>query len=555
MGDVEGMNLATVWEAVSVTVPDAPALIHGGQVRTWREFEDRAARLAAHLHSSGLRTGAKVALYMRNQPEYLEATFAAFKVRAATVNVNYRYLGPELTYLLDNSDSEAIVFHVEFADRLDEIRGELPELRTFVCVGSDDLRPCPEWARALDDVLVTTEAISPIERSGDDLWLLYTGGTTGMPKGVMWPHRSMLGSSGATFGAIKASVPSTVDEVVAAVRTFHDRGKAIRLLPAAPLMHGTSALTSMAVLSSGGSVVTLTSSAFDADELCAAVQEHGVSQLTIVGDAFARPMLDALSAADAAGTPYDLSSLRVILSSGVMWSQQSKDALHEWCDASLADALGSSEGIGFANSVARPGGSTSTARFSLGEHARVIDDDGQDVIPGSGRRGMLAVGGPIPVGYYNDPEKTAATFRMIDGRVWSVPGDLATVEADGSIRLLGRGSACINTAGEKVYPEEVEETLKLHPSVLDANVVGVADDKWGQSVVAVVSLRGVGSGVPAPDEAALIAHVKTHIAGYKCPKRVFVVDEVRRGPNGKPDYRWASQVVDSELSPVVGRGD
>ena len=191
----------------------------------------------------------------------------------------------------------------------------------------------------------------------------------------------------------------------------------------------------------------------------------------------------------------------------------------------------------------------------MGEHARVIDDDGQDVIPGSGRRGMLAVGGPIPVGYYNDPEKTAATFRMIDGRVWSVPGDLATVEADGSIRLLGRGSACINTAGEKVYPEEVEETLKLHPSVLDANVVGVADDKWGQSVVAVVSLRGVGSGVPAPDEAALIAHVKTHIAGYKCPKRVFVVDEVRRGPNGKPDYRWASQVVDSELSPVVGRGD
>lgn len=559
MDDVDGMNLATVWEAVAAAVPDAPALIHGSQVRTWQEFEDRSARLAAFLHDCGVGHDAKVALYLRNQPEYLEASFAAFKVRAATVNVNYRYLGSELAYLLDNSDSEAIVFHVEFADRLNEVRSGLTTLRAFVCVGCDERHPCPEWAVALDDVIASHEPMAPLERSGDDLWLLYTGGTTGMPKGVMWPHRSLLGSSGATFAAIKAPVPANVDEVIATARAFHDRGKAIRILPAAPLMHGTSALTSMAVLSAGGSVVTLPSPSFDADELCAAVQDHAVSQLTIVGDAFARPMLDALSAAAAAGAPYDLTSLRVILSSGVMWSQQSKDELHRWCNASLADALGSSEGIGFASSVARPGQPASTARFALGEHAKVIDDDGHDVVPGSGQRGLLAVGGPIPIGYYNDPDKTAATFRTIGGRVWSVPGDFATVEVDGTIRLLGRGSACINTAGEKVYPEEVEETLKLHPAVIDANVVGVADDRWGQAVVAVVSLdpsAQAGTGESARiDQAALIAHTKSHLAGYKCPKHVVVVDEVLRGPNGKADYRWAAQVVDSALSPVVGRTD
>ena len=535
-----GMNLATVWEAVARTVPDAPALVQGDLVRTWRDFEDRAARLASFLAARGIGQGSNVALYMYNRPEYLEATFAAFKVRAATANVNYRYLEPELEYLLDNADAAAVVFHAEFATRLGAIRDALPKVRAFVCVGADGQHPTPEWAVDLEDVIAAHEPAAPIERSGDDLWLLYTGGTTGLPKGVMWPHRSMLGASSATFAAIKAPVPSDVEQVVDAVRAFHERDKAIRLLPAAPLMHGTAALTSMSVLAAGGTVITLTSTSFDADELCATAEAHRVSQLTIVGDAFARPIVDALEAAAAAGRPYDLSSVRVILSSGVMWSQPTKEALHRWCGAALADALGSSEGIGFANSVARPGVAATTARFSLGEHARVIDDDGVDVVPGSGQRGLLAVGGPIPVGYYKDPEKTAATFRTIDGRVWSVPGDFATVEADGTVQLLGRGSACINTAGEKVYPEEVEEVLKLHPSLSDANVLGVPDEKWGQSVVAVVAPV---DGATAPDEADVIAHAKAHLAGYKCPKRVVVVDRVQRGPNGKPDYRWAAAVV------------
>ncbi|CAB5069201.1 unannotated protein [freshwater metagenome] len=305
-------------------------------------------------------------------------------------------------------------------------------------------------------------------------------------------------------------------------------------------MHGTSAIASIAVLSVGGCVVTLDSHSFNGDELCEAVQNNAVTQLTIVGDAFAKPILAALEKAQAAGTPYDISSLKVILSSGVMWSQQTKDQILEWCGATLADTLGSSEGVGFANSVAKRNQPAQTARFTLGEHARVIDDDGQDVVPGSGQRGLLAVGGPIPIGYFRDPVKTAATFRKLNGQIWSVPGDFATVESDGTIQLLGRGSACINTAGEKVYPEEVEEALKLHPAVLDANVLGLPDEKWGQSVNAVVSLREVAAGSALPTPQELIEFTKSRLAGYKCPKRVLVVDQVHRGPNGKPDYKWAS---------------
>ncbi|MGB6058753.1 MAG: acyl-CoA synthetase [Microthrixaceae bacterium] len=543
----QGMNLATVWETVAATVPDAPALIHGDVIhgdliRTWAEFESRSARLAGALAADGITAGSKVAVYMYNRPEYIEATFAAFKLRAATVNVNYRYLAAELRYLFDNSDSEAVVFHAEFADRLDSVRGALPKLRTFVCVGSDNAHPCPDWALDYEAAVRDSEPAPVINRSGDDLWLLYTGGTTGSPKGVMWPHRSLLGTGAATFGVIGAAVPETPDEVAAAVTTFHERNKAIRLLPAAPLMHGTSAITSVAVLSAGGAIVTLSGRSFDGHELCQAVDRNKVTQLTIVGDAFAKPILAALDEARAAGKPYDISSLKIILSSGVMWSKEAKESLLEWCSATLADSLGSSEGVGFATSVSRRDAPAKTARFALGPNAKVFTEEGHEVTPGSGERGLLAVGGPIPVGYYNDPVKSAETFREFAGRIWSVPGDYATVEPDGTIHLLGRGSACINTAGEKVYPEEVEEALKSHPAVHDANVVGVPDEKWGSAVQAVVSLEpSFTAGPDLVDE--LTAHCRSRIAAYKCPKRIVIVDRVERGPNGKPDYRWAGRVL------------
>ena len=549
-----GLNLATAWEAIADALAAAEAVNHGDVVRTWADFERVASLVAGHLDDAGLRPGAKVALYLYNTNEYLEATFGAFKARCVPVNVNYRYLEGELHHLLDNSDAEAVVVSAELVERLGAVRADLPLIRTVLVVGASDGHPVPDWRRddgtplavGFDDAVAAATPMPRIERSGDDLWFLYTGGTTGMPKGVMWPHRSLIGTAAATFRIIGAPVPTTAADVVAAARAFHDSGAAIRLLAAAPLMHGTSGLSANGVLLAGGSVTTLTGRSLDGAELCATVQDRRITQLTIVGDAFAKPMLAALEEADAAGRPYDLSSLRMIVSSGVIWSQPVKDELLRWTDAIMADLLGSSEGTGFGASVTRRGRSTATASFRLGEHARVFTEEGREVVAGSGEIGVLAVGGPIPIGYYKDPDKTAATFRTFGGRVWSVPGDFATVESDGTIRLLGRGSACINTAGEKVYPEEVEEVLKLHPAVTDANVVGLADERWGQSVNAVVELVA-GQADSAELRQAIIAHTKEHLAGYKCPKALVVVDAIRRGPNGKADYRWAAGIAASAL--------
>lgn len=544
------MNLANLWEAIADELGDRTVLIHGGLERSWAELEDRSARIAGHLADAGVGPDAKVALYLYNGPEYVESTFAAFKRRAVPVNVNYRYLAHELEYLLENSDAEAVVVSSELLERLEEVRPRLPLVRTVLVVGADPSTTLPDRTHHFEAAASGPHRAAPLEGDMADLWLLYTGGTTGMPKGVMWPQSSLLLAAAPTFRIVGASVPGTPAEAAATARAFAEAGRSVRMLPAAPLMHGTSGIPMHGVLSTGGSLVTLTSRSFDADELCEAVQRHRVGQLCIVGDAFARPIVEALERASRAGRPYDLSSLKVVVSSGVMWSQATKDAMLRHCDAVLADMLGSSEGVGFANSVARRGSSVATARFVLGENATVLTEDGREVVPGSTEEGMLAVGGPIPLGYYKDPDKTAGTFRRVGGRLWSIPGDHATVEADGSITLLGRGSVCINTAGEKVYPEEVEETLKLHPAVVDSNVVGLPDERWGQSVTAVVAVRE-GS---EPTEAELVDHCKAHLAGYKCPKAVVLVPSVLRGPNGKPDYRWASRVALDRAGPQGSAG-
>ena len=530
------MNLGNAWETIARTVPDATAVIADGVTSTWAHFEGRAARLATVFDSAGVGHDSKVAHLLYNGVEYLETTFASFKVRAIPVNVNYRYTEHELLYLLDNSDAEAIVVSSELAPRLAAVLGDLPKLRLILQVGDGELIP---GASRYEDSVTAASPAAPIERSPEDLWFLYTGGTTGMPKGVMWPHRSLWGTNAATFKGIKVAQPADIAQLVEVVVEIHEMGAAPRLLPAAPLMHGTSAISSWGVLSAGGSIVTLGSHSFDARELLDAVEEHHVTNLTIVGDAFARPILDALDEGAAVGRSWDLSSLKMIISSGVMWSEPVKERLLTYVDAMLADMVGSSEAVGFANSVAKRGRPARTARFRLGPDAVVLNDDGHPVEPGSGEVGMLAVGGPIPIGYYKDPDKSAGTFRVIHGRTWSTPGDFATVEADGTISLLGRGSVCINTAGEKVFPEEVEEALKTHPEVVDVNVVGMADDKWGQAVVAVIE-RVAGSEV---DLAALVDHCRTTLAGYKLPKRCVFVEQIQRGPNGKSDYRWAATVA------------
>ncbi|HOT80934.1 MAG TPA: AMP-binding protein [Microthrixaceae bacterium] len=541
MSDLADFSLADAWETIADVVGDAPALYHQDIVRTWAEFEERSARLASVLLAHGVGHDSKVAHYLYNGPEYLEATFASFKARAVPVNVNYRYTDAELSYLLDNSDAEAIVVDTTFAEHVERLLPSLPKVKLVVEVGGSDGsedRGRVAWV-GYEEAIAAAEPAPRIARSGDDLWFLYTGGTTGMPKGVMWPHRSLFGTGAATFKNFKLPLPATLGELADSIRTIHAEHETIRLLPAAPLMHGTSAIASWGVMCAGGAINTLASRSFDPAELLEAVQRNRVTNLTIVGDAFAKPIIAELERAESAGSPYELSSLRLVISSGVMWSQQTKDALLARADVLCADLLGSSEGVGFANSVAKRNRPAPTARFRLGEHAQVFTEEGVAVEPGSGERGLLAVGGPIPIGYYKDPEKSAGTFRPFGGRVWSVPGDWATVDADGTITLLGRGSVCINTAGEKVFPEEVEETLKTHAAVRDANVVGVPDDKWGQAVVAVVSFEPGASAATAD----LVAHCRETLAGYKVPKRFEVVDVVRRGPNGKADYRWAASVA------------
>lgn len=541
------LNLATAWEAAAEAVPDADAVVCDPVARTWREFEDRAARLTAALGEFGIGAGDNVGLYLYNGNPYSEVTFGAFKARAAPCNVNYRYLAGELRHLLEDADAKAVFFSPELADRVDEARGDLPLLRAAVQVGEPG-DPVPDWALDYEALIAAHDPAPPIDRSPDDLWILYTGGTTGNPKGVMWPHSSLIGTMAAPFRALGLPLPETLELVKSNVAAIYDSGRVSRQLAASPLMHGTASIVALSTFTQGGALVTMPERSFDADALWRCVERDRTTVLTIVGDAFGRPMADALDAAAVRGEPYDVSSVFMILSSGVIWSQPVKEALLAHRDFKLVDSLGSSEGTGTGMRISDRKGGSATARFTLGENAAVFDEDGQPVEPGSGQQGMVAVGGPIPVGYYKDPEKSAATFRTIGGRRWSVPGDWATVEADGTIVLLGRGSACINSAGEKIYPEEVEEAVKAHPAVADCLVVGVPDPKWGEAVTAVVQMADEATDVADAD---IIADARTRLAAYKLPKSLIRSDAVQRGANGKPDYQWAKQVALDSLSESV----
>ena len=498
-----------------------------GVTTTWAEMDRRADGIAATLLAAGVVEQDKVAQYLYNGPEYVESSFGAFKAGLATVNTNYRYAADELVYLWDNADVVAVVFHGTFAERIDELRPRLPRIRTWLWV-DDGHGPCPEWATSYADAAATPTdgpVAGPWGRSGDHLVLLYTGGTTGMPKGVMWRQDDLFG---ALDSANRKRLPPGEDLDAATGRVTKPGP---RNLPAAPLMHGTGLFNAISNLMVGGSVVTMTGRHFDPTELLDTVETERVNSMSIVGDAFAKPILRAL---DAEPDRWDISSLRVIVSSGVIWSAASKAGLLRHNDRLImVDSLGSSEAIGMASSTVSASESSQTATFQIGPNTRVVTDDGRDVEWGSGEMGRVAMRGFTPIGYYKDPEKSAATFQVIDGVRYSIPGDFATVDADGTVRLLGRGSQCINTGGEKVYPEEVEEVLKLHPTVADAAVVGVPDERFGEAICALVEAHA-GDTV---DEAALIAHVKEHLAGYKAPKRVVAIESVGRAANGKLDYK------------------
>jgi len=537
-----GWNFADVWETVAQQIPDAPAQVQGDRRITWARFDERANGVAQALLDAGVEEQEKVAQYLYNGPEYLESMFATFKAGLAPINTNYRYLDDELAYLWDNGDVVAVVFHGTFSDRVEGIRDRVPRVRLWLWV-DDGAGPCPEWAVPYEAAAAAgtpTSVAGPWGRSGDHLLLLYTGGTTGMPKGVMWRQDDLFRTLVGTFvPEVRNDDPDPEQTIIRNAVT----APGLVGMPACPLMHGTGCFTQLIVLAGGGSTVTLEARNLDIEEMLSTIERERVGTIAIVGDAFAKPMLRAL---DANPGKWDISSLFMISSSGVMFSEASKQGLlGHHPGMMIVDAFSSSEALGMGQSVSSAAGTSTTATFTLGEHTKVITDDGRAVEPGSGERGRVAVGGWQPIGYYKDPEKTAATFITFEGKRYSVPGDYATVEADGSLTLLGRGSVCINTGGEKVFPEEVEEALKTIEAVNDAVAVGIPDEKFGEAITAVVELH---SG-EALDEASVIAHVKGKLAAYKAPKRVLQIDTIGRAPNGKVDYKRLKAWAADQLGP------
>ena len=525
-------HFANAFEAVTDAIGDRTALICGNVRRTWSEFDDRAARLAATLTEHGLQPNSKVGIYLHNSNEYLEAHHGIFKMRGVPINVNYRYREEELVYLLNNADAEAVFFQAAYADQIDAIRSDLTNIRCFIQLDDDSGAPLIDGAIGFEDAINTVSPMPRIERPASDLYMLYTGGTTGMPKGVMYSSGAHAAGLAAFAGSLGQPVSTSVEEISDNVSTMAAAETLPVGLVCCPLMHGTGMwVGAFATHLAGGTVITVNSLGLDADQLWSEAQLHRATALTIVGDAFARPLLNALDAAHDRGEPYDISSVQVMISSGVMWSQEVKEGLLGHNEMNLIDAMGSTEG-GMGSSVSNRESKVSTAKFQLNANVKVIDDDDHEVTPGSGNIGMIATQSAM-LGYYKDPEKTAKTVREIGGVRYVFPGDYAQVESDGSITLLGRGSMCINTAGEKVFPEEVEEVIKRHDEVMDTLVVGVPDDRFGERVVAVVSHQG------ELDEPALIMFCRERIAGYKLPKNVVLVDRVQRAPNGKADYKWA----------------
>ena len=535
-------QMADIWENIAEAIPDKPAIIDGDKRYSWAEYTDRAARVAQILTDHGLKAGAKLAIYSYNSAEYMETQFGAFKARICPVNVNYRYLETELTHVINNSDSEALVFQAQFAPRVAAIRDQLERVKLFLEI-DDGSGEHLEGALSYEEALRNTDPMPVIERSGDDIYMLYTGGTTGMPKGVMYDHKTFAPALLAKGFEMRMMDPPTDSSGFGTlVQQLHAAGAVSRSIPACPLMHGTGMwIGAMVPHSLGGCVVISDNSHFDPVALWQLAEDEKVTDITIVGDVFAKPMLAALDDAKAAGKVFDLSSLLMMGSSGVMWSTEVKRGLlGHLPHMAIVDSMGSTEGsMGVSITTVENIDIDQTAKFDMNPTTKVLTEEGKPVEPGSGEMGLICNGGMVPLGYYKDEAKSAATFKTFDGVRYSIPGDFATVEADGSITLLGRGSACINSGGEKIFPEEVEEALKTHESVYDCLVVGIADDRFGQKVTAVLSL------VPGArfDEGALNDHVRSKLAAYKAPRAMILVDEVPRAANGKAGYKAAKEIA------------
>ena len=517
-------NFGDLLDATAAAVPgDRPALIRGERVVSWAEFDARTNRLARAMLASGLVTGTRVAILARNVPEFIEIAAAAFKARLTHVNINYRYSTSEIEYVLADCRAGALFYQAEFASTVAPLFDTLPHLTLGVMIG----------AGGQYDAMVDQGDGAPlgIERSGDDGYLLYTGGTTGRPKGVMW--RSADARATQLEAPTIKTVPNTMADHVAMVAGNPAPG---RVLPACPLMHGAGLNSSMVELVGGGTVILLPNDKYDPEELWDEVARLGITRVLIVGDVFARPMVQALERHPGR---WDLSSMRVISSAGLMWSREIKQALvAAISQVALVDILGASEASGFGYAITTATRETPTGFFEPGPQTVIIDAATDRVLAdGEIGEGWLARRPPIALGYHGDPISTAKAYRVIDGVRYAVPGDMAAREPDGRIRLIGRGSQVINTGGEKVFAEEVEEALKRAPGIEDAIIVGVPDATWGKAVIALAQTN------PAYDEATVRSAMRVDLAAYKLPKRIIVVDELPRHASGKSDYRRALEIA------------
>ena len=538
------LNIADLAEHAIDAVPDRVALICGDEELTYAQLEEKANRLAHYLLDQGVKKDDKVGLYCRNRIEIVIAMLGIVKAGAILVNVNYRYVEGELKYLFENSDMVALVHERRYADRVANVLPETPNVKTVLVVEDGTEGPADDYLKYGGvEFYSALEKGSPArdfgERSPDDIYLLYTGGTTGFPKGVMWRHEDIYR---VLFGGTDFATGEFVEDEYDLAKAAAENPPMIRY-PIPPMIHGaTQSATWMSIFSGQ---TTVLAPEFDPDEVWRAIHDHKVNLLFFTGDAMARPLLDALLASQEGAQgkeAYDLSSLFLLASTAALFSTSIKEKFLELLpNRVITDSIGSSEtGFGGTSIVAKGQSHTGGPRVTIDHRTVVLDEDGDEVTPGSGVRGMIAKKGNIPVGYYKDEKKTAETFQRYNGVRYAIPGDYAEVDADGSVTMLGRGSQSINSGGEKIYPEEVEAALKGHPDVFDALVVGVPDERFGQCVAAVVHRRP-GTSTTLAD---LDTFVRQEIAGYKVPRKVWWVDEIHRTPAGKPDYRWAKDTTE-----------
>jgi acyl-CoA synthetase (AMP-forming)/AMP-acid ligase II len=540
---VPGFNLADLFERVVDAAPEREVIVSPARRLTYRELDDRSNALAAVLGQLGIKAGDHIGLQLLNGSEYLEGMLAAFKISAVPVNVNFRYVEGELRHLYEDADLVTVIHHRQFGARVEAAAADAPLLKHLISV--EDGSSSEQAAGAIDyePALATAAATRPdgSNRSGDDHYIAYTGGTTGLPKGVVWRQEDIF------FAAMGGGDVFQSGNFIAAPDELNDRMPEVggTILTTPPLMHVSAQWGVFHSMFAGGRVVFPPHGAFDADVIWSLIAGESVNILTIVGDAMAQPLADSFARAADAGSPYDVSSLFVIGSGGAVLSSTAKARLAELIPTIMVvDGFGSSE-TGVVGSKLHSAGDTSTApRFTVNAQTQVLGDDGKPVTPGSGQVGRLARKGHVPLGYYKDEVKTKATFLEVNGERWVLPGDNATVDEDGTVVLLGRGSTSINTGGEKVYPEEVETALMTSPDIADVVVVGLPDDRWGQRVVAVAAAAPGAT----PDLEALREHARSSLAGYKLPRELIMVDLVERTPAGKADYKWARATAEARSS-------